>query len=158
QRPGAPGAPAMAPSAPEDLGPDVDRGFGSAVIGVLGWGIGRMIMLRRWLGASDPRNPSHLDRSASRDGQRVRLTVLSWAQAGFLGVLILALVVVTREPAPDGHESPTWSIPTGHVGGVHAVAFTPDGRKLATGGEDGSVVLWELCQGAETELRKESSW
>jgi len=33
------------------------------------------------------------------------------------------------------------------------VAFAPEGRRLATGGADGAVVLWEVGRGAEKELR-----
>lgn len=39
----------------------------------------------------------------------------------------------------------------GHRGGVH-VAFSPDGTRLATGGEEGLIQLWEPGAGASREL------
>jgi WD40 repeat protein len=40
---------------------------------------------------------------------------------------------------------------TGHTRGVHSIAFSPDGRLLASGGRDGAIKLWELPGG--TQLR-----
>jgi WD40 repeat protein len=38
---------------------------------------------------------------------------------------------------------------SGRIGGVFAAAVAPDGRMLATGGQDGAVRLWEIASGKE---------
>ena len=38
---------------------------------------------------------------------------------------------------------------TGHTDEVFAAAFHPDGTRLATGGRDGGVWLWDLARGEE---------
>jgi hypothetical protein len=59
--------------------------------------------------------------------------ILNLRQTGLLSAVVMTLVVLTREPARQVEESPIWSIPTGHLHGVEAAAFSPDGQRLAGG-------------------------
>lgn len=42
----------------------------------------------------------------------------------------------------------------GHSRGVHSVALSSDGKQMATGGQDGTVIIWELDTGAEIKRLK----
>lgn len=55
---------------------------------------------------------------------------------------------------------PAESLP-GHLGTVSAVAFTPDGRQLVTGGDDYTLVVWNLATQREvfrSNLRTRTFW
>jgi WD40 repeat protein len=84
------------------------------------------------------------------------LTLLTCGQAALLAALVLALVVCSREPRPRGPGSPIWPSLTGHPQWVRALAFAPDGLRLATtGGDDGTVVVWAVGRGLARELGDE---
>jgi len=66
---------------------------------------------------------------------RARLTIL---------LVTLFVVVATRSPAQVQEVARIK-----HEGGVNALAFSPDGRYLATGGYDRSTRVWEVPSGRE---------
>ena len=70
---------------------------------------------------------------------RVRPTIC-WAACLTLGFAALAGGQAARRETV---------LQTGHAAGVKAVAFHPDGKLAATGGDDDSVILWDLATGRQ---------
>jgi WD40 repeat protein len=97
---------------------------------------------------------SHLLATCSRDH-----TVRVWEVAGD-GWQVTDQGKVEREtastrrneqatsPLVSRHPSPC-RVLTGHTDEVYAIAFHPDGTRLATGGRDGAVWLWDVARGEE---------
>jgi WD40 repeat protein len=100
----------------------------------------------------NPHAPSYPEDDRPIGGHRTRLAIWGPAQVGLIAALIGSLVALSSEPTSQEDGSPTWATPTGHPNGVNALAFAPDGRRLATGGNDGAVVVWQVGRGAERKL------
>ena len=46
-----------------------------------------------------------------------------------------------------GHRPPDRQPLTGHAGSVDSVAFSPDGKTLASGSDDDTIRLWDVATG-----------
>jgi WD40 repeat protein len=79
-------------------------------------------------------------------GRPIRLSLLSWAQVELLAAIVFALAVCLHGPLAVKDKSPWWSSPSGHQGSIRALALSPAGRRLATGGDDGSILVHDVGQ------------
>lgn len=57
--------------------------------------------------------------------------------------------VAQAEPIPADVRKPDMILRVGHRGSVQALAFSPDGRWLASGGYDKVIIVWNLASGRE---------
>ncbi len=54
-----------------------------------------------------------------------------------------------QEPLPSDARKPDQILRVGHTQSVQALAFSPDGKWLASGGYDKSIIVWNLSSGRE---------
>jgi len=54
-----------------------------------------------------------------------------------------------KDPVPADALKPDLVLRSGHTASVQALAFSPDGRPLASGGYDSAIIVWNLSSGRE---------
>jgi len=62
---------------------------------------------------------------------------------------ILMSQLPPADPLPADARKPDQLLRVGHTQSVQALAFSPDGRRLASGGYDQSIIVWNLSSGRE---------
>jgi WD40 repeat protein len=103
---------------------------------------------QKWVGSIGPKGRLELAMAFSPDGKTLAVAggdavVARDQQAGFLKLL----------DAENGQERLSL---TGHEGRVYAIAFTPDGKTLISGGDDKTVRFWDVETGKERRKVQQS--
>jgi WD40 repeat protein len=109
------------------------------------WAIAVMPDGKRVVTGSEDRTARVWDAASGQ----IRLTIQGHTDLPVLGASTVALLSSLHARGPFLAASALSPGRTGHIGRVWAVAATPDGRRLVTGSEDGTVRIWDASNGRE---------
>jgi WD40 repeat protein len=73
-----------------------------------------------------------------------------------LAILVAALAVCSYKSDESNQQFPEWVRLRGHTLPVRTLTYSPESQKLASGGDDGSVIIWDLVSGTHQLLLGES--
>jgi WD domain, G-beta repeat len=84
-------------------------------------------------------------------GHKLKVTAVTFSSLGILASASAdGSIIIWSNPLPQQL--------TGHIGAVMAIAFSPDGRLLASGGEDRQIRLWDTNTGACLQVLAGHPW
>jgi len=78
-----------------------------------------------------------------------RVLAAALIAAGSAVVFISVTTRVSSESSPEKRYKPELVVQTGHQGFIYDVAFSPDGKIIASGSLDATVKLWDTATGKE---------
>lgn len=81
------------------------------------------------------------------EGHRREVLLGRWSPAGAPRNVVVTVATDGAVKVWDGHDGTLLHTLQGHKETCYAVAFSPDGRSLATGGFDGQVLVWGVADG-----------
>jgi WD40 repeat protein/serine/threonine protein kinase len=101
-------------------------------------------VIRLWDGAAEKPKPPD-------PGTPLAGHALAWAPDAHLLTIAWFESIRFWEPAPGGGAPPRWRLFGRHPGAIAALAFSPDGRALISGGNNGTLIRWDLATGKEAQ-------
>src|SRR4051812_8496949 len=78
----------------------------------------------------------------------------NWIGLGYLACLTVTCLGLVTSPPLSAQEPKLQTTLKGHTHNINSVAFSPDGKTLASGSADWTIKLWDVAGGKEKATLK----